>query len=193
MPKDVIESFHSVRSLKIHYRDIESYVPKPIILIAFIVHSICLVQFATDYPLPSIHSCCPSPIILRLLWPVHITRNASPCPYLIVTISSALVGWIATQASKSLFLAPILTATANPCNISPPQTYQMQPHNPLFYPSQIILNSVDFEIAGAILLQSFRFRETNCPYFWVCKDNGRDEGVGDSGLRELGRSEESVG
>lgn len=35
-----------------------------------------------------------------------------------VTISSATVGWIATAASKSFKVAPILTATANPCNIS---------------------------------------------------------------------------
>lgn len=38
--------------------------------------------------------------------------------YLIVTSSSADVGWMATVSSKSFFVAPILTATANPCSIS---------------------------------------------------------------------------
>lgn len=38
--------------------------------------------------------------------------------YFSVTSSSALVGCIATQVSKSFFVAPIFTATPNPCNIS---------------------------------------------------------------------------
>ena len=45
---------------------------------------------------------------IQSIWPFH----------LIVTSSSALVGCIAMHASKSLFLAPILTATPNPCIIS---------------------------------------------------------------------------
>ena len=36
----------------------------------------------------------------------------------IVTSSSALVGWIATVSSKSCLVAPMRTATANPCSIS---------------------------------------------------------------------------
>lgn len=36
----------------------------------------------------------------------------------IVTSSSEDVGWIATVASKSFFVAPILTATEKPCSIS---------------------------------------------------------------------------
>src|SRR6185312_9531158 len=35
-----------------------------------------------------------------------------------VTSSSATVGWIATVSSKSFFVAPMRTATANPCIIS---------------------------------------------------------------------------
>lgn len=41
-----------------------------------------------------------------------------PFFYFIVTSSSALVGWIATQESKSRLRAPILTATPKPCSIS---------------------------------------------------------------------------
>src|SRR5262249_20128419 len=36
----------------------------------------------------------------------------------IVTSSSATVGWMASVSSKSLFVAPIRTATAKPCSIS---------------------------------------------------------------------------
>ena len=35
-----------------------------------------------------------------------------------VTISSAAVGWMATQLSKSAFVAPIFTATPKPCRTS---------------------------------------------------------------------------
>lgn len=38
--------------------------------------------------------------------------------YLIVTSSSALDGWIATQLSKSCLVAPIFTATPKPWRIS---------------------------------------------------------------------------
>lgn len=39
-------------------------------------------------------------------------------PHFIVTISSALVGCMATQLSKSFLVAPIFMATPNPCSIS---------------------------------------------------------------------------
>ena len=38
--------------------------------------------------------------------------------YLMVTSSSAEVGWIATTLSKSFLVAPIRMATPKPCNIS---------------------------------------------------------------------------
>ncbi len=44
--------------------------------------------------------------------------SAARALYFIVTNSSAAVGWIATVSSKSCFVAPMRTATANPCSIS---------------------------------------------------------------------------
>ena len=70
--------------------------------------------------------------------------------HFIVTISSALVGWIATQASKSLFLAPIFTATAKPCSISPvPRPIKCSPTTFSSGPSHTILNSVGFFFASS--------------------------------------------
>ena len=50
----------------------------------------------------------------RIPWPKQKHPYLSNSHYLIVTNSSEAVGWIATVASKSAFVAPILSATANP-------------------------------------------------------------------------------
>ena len=44
----------------------------------------------------------------------HQSASASAPPKKKLTNSSAAVGWMATQLSKSFFVAPILTATPKP-------------------------------------------------------------------------------
>lgn len=55
---------------------------------------------------------------LTLAFHVIIKVSCINIAYLIVTNSSAAVGWIATVSSKSFFVAPIFSATAKPCSIS---------------------------------------------------------------------------
>ena len=58
--------------------------------------------------------------ILQIPWSIVISRfhSYTKSNQRIVTSSSEDVGWIATVASKSFFVAPILTATEKPCSIS---------------------------------------------------------------------------
>jgi hypothetical protein len=57
--------------------------------------------------------------ILRLLLRVYESvKLFRPLTQVMVTNSSAAVGWMATVSSKSILRAPIFSATANPCIIS---------------------------------------------------------------------------